>query len=155
MGLAAAAVKPIPEGEVPDLLAQLRRHPVLGPRLWGELRSRYGVPGVVAETRPRPAADGSPAGVDILLARGGEPFSDLVVVFPDTLGAAEISVEVSADGRNWEAPLRTDRWEDALWIWDFYERPWSMVRIGGFPSPAAAAPREVFALLSPRHRPLR
>ena len=94
MGLAAAAVKPIPEGEVPDLLLQLRDHPVLGPRLWDELRSRYGVPGAVQGTRA-----GSGGGIEILLDRAGGPFSDLIVVFPAALAETPV-VEVSSDGRS-------------------------------------------------------
>lgn len=145
MGLAAAAVKPIPEGEVPDLLLQLRRHPVLGPRLWEELRSRYGVPGAVKGARERSAG-----GLEILLDRSGGAFSDLIVVFPTDLAATPV-VEVSSDGISWEAPLRTERWGDALWVWDFYERPWTAVRILGLSSSAGPSPREVFAIISPRH----
>ncbi len=166
--LAAAVVKPINEGMIDFLEAvRIKLAPEKGAYyLWQELYNEYSIPGVVfpvPELDER-AVDGDvgtigyyrsgesrPPEVIIELDRTKGPLSDVLVVFSKEFPLENIKIEVSSDGIEWGKPFRCEYWNDLLWIWDFHQRPWRYLRLGGFESSEEASIREVFAIFSPRH----
>lgn len=169
----AMAIKPIPEGEVPDLPSRVREyaarrgHPG---HVWQELCDRFCVGETVAAVTgveydyPEKAWDGNlgtiasaqgsslrPGELVVELDPSAGSFSDVLAVFADPSVTAQIRVAVSSDGRNWLEPYRVEYWHDTIWIWDFYRRPWRHIRLQGLQKPADASLREVFAIMSPRH----
>lgn len=170
----ALAIKPQPEGSVPDLPERMLAAYAPAGRedlLWQGVCDRFRIPGAVEMIRgidfndPLALADGDmktaaiPLGftraghrLEIALARGAKKPDDLLVVFAADPPAA-VAMEVSSDGKEWEPPFRAIPWPRALWVWDFHGRPVRFVRLSGLTLDAAGAIREIAGLKSPRHSP--
>lgn len=170
----ALAIKPQPEGDVPDLPERLLAAGTGSGRedlLWRGVCDRFRIPGAVVALRnreldpPAAALDGDletvavPADhgrgaipLEIALADGDRKPDDLLLVFVSDPPSG-LAVEVSSDGAAWSAPFRAVRWPRALWVWDFHDRPVRLVRLSGLPGGTAGAIREIAGLRSPRHRP--